>query len=171
MQSRSIPTYGPPLGSPLSVASFLLRRAISLSFLAAVVAARFVSMIVLYENSPKNGVVVLVDSLKCTVRKLQTVKSMGLSEICQSCVNLLSVNAMTLKATISQAADAVEGIERPINSTTAKSRKRFVGTSTPRASSSKTVRRVANQIPDDILHDTELNAAINGAYSILGLRE
>jgi hypothetical protein len=40
-------TYGPPVVSPLSVASFLLRRAISLSFLAAVVAARLVSMILL----------------------------------------------------------------------------------------------------------------------------
>jgi len=72
------------------------------------------------------------------------------------------ISAMTLKATISQATDAVEGIERPINPTQSKPRKRFVGTSTPKASSSKTVRRVANQIPDDILHDAELNAAING---------
>jgi 2-(3-amino-3-carboxypropyl)histidine synthase len=69
---------------------------------------------------------------------------------------------MTLKETISQATDAVEGIERPINATQVKPRKRFVGTSTPKASGSKTVRRVANQIPDDILHDHELNAAING---------
>lgn len=75
---------------------------------------------------------------------------------------------MTLKATISQAADAVEGIERPMNPNPTKPRKRFIGTSTPKASSSKTVRRVANQIPDDILHDAELNAAINGACSISG---
>jgi len=68
---------------------------------------------------------------------------------------------MTLKETMSQATDAVEGIERPIDAQ-AKPRKRFVGTSTPKASSSKTVRRVANQIPDDILHDAELNVAING---------
>jgi len=72
---------------------------------------------------------------------------------------------MTLKETISQATDAVEGIERPITSAISKPRKRFVGTSTPKASSSKTVRRVANQIPDDILHDAELNAAINGMLS------
>jgi 2-(3-amino-3-carboxypropyl)histidine synthase len=76
---------------------------------------------------------------------------------------------MTLKETISQATDAVEGIERPINSAPTKPtkpRKRFVGTSTPKASSSKTVRRVANQIPDDILHDAELNAAIDGKSCI-----
>ena len=73
---------------------------------------------------------------------------------------------MTLKATISQATEAVEGIERPINATQSKPRKRFVGTSTPKASSSKTVRRVANQIPDDILHDAELNAAIDGQSSL-----
>jgi 2-(3-amino-3-carboxypropyl)histidine synthase len=73
---------------------------------------------------------------------------------------------MTLNTTISQATDAVEGIERPITSATSKPRKRFVGTSTPKASSSKTVRRVANQIPDDILHDAELNAAINGVSCI-----
>lgn len=72
---------------------------------------------------------------------------------------------MTSKTTISQATDAVEGIERPLNANPAKPRKRFVGTSTPKASSSKTVRRVANQIPDDILHDAELNAAIHGECS------
>ena len=74
---------------------------------------------------------------------------------------------MTLKETISQATEAVEGIERPTPSATVKPRKRFVGTSTPKASSSKTVRRVANQIPDGILHDAELNAAINGTIPSL----
>ena len=38
-------THGPPVLSPLSVASFLFRSAISLSFLAAVVAARLVSIL------------------------------------------------------------------------------------------------------------------------------
>lgn len=42
-----------------------------------------------------------------------------------------------------------------------KPRKRFVGTSKP-SSSRAPVRRIANQIPDDILHDPELNAAISG---------
>jgi 2-(3-amino-3-carboxypropyl)histidine synthase len=76
---------------------------------------------------------------------------------------------MTLKETISQATVAVEGIERPVTSAASKPRKRFVGTSTPKASSSKTVRRVANQIPDDILHDVELKAAINGMLSIASI--
>lgn len=58
------------------------------------------------------------------------------------------------------AATATEGIDGPVKSV--KPRRKFVGTSTPKASSSKTVRRVANQIPDDILHDAELNAAIKG---------
>lgn len=55
---------------------------------------------------------------------------------------------------------ATEGVDRPAKSV--KARKRFVGTSTPKASSSKVVRRVANQIPDDILQDAELNSAIQG---------
>lgn len=53
---------------------------------------------------------------------------------------------------------ATEGIDSPAKTT--KPRRRFVGTSTPKASSSKVVRRVANQIPDDILHDRGLNEAI-----------
>ncbi|WWD20599.1 diphthamide biosynthesis protein 1 [Kwoniella shandongensis] len=66
--------------------------------------------------------------------------------------------------------DAVEGIDKPTKappsaSTGTKPRKRFVGTtstsSSSRASTSRsTVRRVANQVPDDILQDPELNAAI-----------
>ena len=58
------------------------------------------------------------------------------------------------------AATAIEGIDVPLKLT--KPRRKFVGTATPKASSSKTVRRVANQIPDDILHDVELNASIKG---------
>ncbi|KAK8850417.1 diphthamide biosynthesis protein 1 [Kwoniella newhampshirensis] len=60
--------------------------------------------------------------------------------------------------------DAAEGIEKasrpPAGSS--RSRKRFVGTtSSSKASSSRqTVRRVANQVPDDILNDPDLNAAI-----------
>ncbi|KAK4687709.1 hypothetical protein P7C73_g2408, partial [Tremellales sp. Uapishka_1] len=51
---------------------------------------------------------------------------------------------------------AVEGVEKPL-----KARKRFVGSS--KASSSKTPnRRVANQIPDDILNDPVLAEAIRG---------
>lgn len=55
---------------------------------------------------------------------------------------------------------ATEGIDVPVKPI--KPRRKFIGTSTPKASSSKIVRRVANQIPDDILHDAELNAAIQG---------
>jgi 2-(3-amino-3-carboxypropyl)histidine synthase len=40
-------------------------------------------------------------------------------------------------------------------------RKRFVGTSKP---SRAPIRRVANQIPDDILHDPKLNQAIAGGW-------
>jgi len=62
--------------------------------------------------------------------------------------------------------EATEGIETlPPPKSPVKPRKRFVGTTTSsRASSSKTSapRRVANQIPDDILHDPELNEAIRG---------
>lgn len=48
-KSSPVLTYGPPVVSPFSVASFLLRNAISRPFLAAVVAARLVSMM-LYGN-------------------------------------------------------------------------------------------------------------------------
>ncbi len=62
--------------------------------------------------------------------------------------------------------EATEGIETlPPPKSPVKPGKRFVGTTTSsRASSSKTSapRRVANQIPDDILHDPELNEAIRG---------
>jgi len=62
---------------------------------------------------------------------------------------------------------ATEGVEKPASgSIIPKPRKRFVGT-TARASSSKSTapRRVANQIPDDILNDLELNEAIRGISS------
>jgi 2-(3-amino-3-carboxypropyl)histidine synthase len=63
--------------------------------------------------------------------------------------------------------EPTEGIETPAKPLPSKSRRRFVGTSTSKAGagagSSKTpVRRVANLIPDDILHDPELNDAIAG---------
>jgi hypothetical protein len=156
--------------SPLSVASFLLRRAISLSFLAAVVAARLVSMMLfgsVYEWTECLG---RSNYMKCPNGPCESYKVQAhrLSEIClcKCSIFITHTSAMTLKETISQATDAVEGIERSITSATSKPRKRFVGTSTPKASSSKTVRRVANQIPDDILHDAELNAAINGKSCI-----
>jgi hypothetical protein len=166
-----IQTYGPPVVSPLSVASFLLRRAISLSFLAAVVAARLVSMI-LFDNVYEwtECLVEVLNCMKCPNGSCESYKLQAhkLSEIClcKYSIFITHTSAMTLKETISQATDAVEGIERPTISATVKTRKRFVGTSTPKASSSKTVRRVANQIPDDILHDAELNAAINGKSCI-----
>ncbi|WVN89597.1 diphthamide biosynthesis protein 1 [Cryptococcus depauperatus CBS 7841] len=53
-----------------------------------------------------------------------------------------------------------EGIEKPEKAASSRSRRRFVGSS--KASSSRPlVRRVANQVPDDILHDPALNAAIS----------
>ena len=166
--SSPILTYGPPVVSPLSVASFLLRRAISRSFLAAVVAARLVSMM-MFGNERVDSMLGRSDCLNCLNGPCESynLQVHRLSEIClyKYSIFITYNSAMTLKETISQATDAVEGIERPINSATTKPRKRFVGTSTPKASSSKTVRRVANQIPDDILHDAELNAAINGMLS------
>ncbi|KAL1409879.1 Diphthamide biosynthesis protein 1 [Vanrija albida] len=61
---------------------------------------------------------------------------------------------------------ATEGIERPANPPQAKPRKRFVGTSA-RASSSRTAapRRVANQVPDEILNDPALREAMKGLPS------
>lgn len=60
--------------------------------------------------------------------------------------------------------EPTEGIERPTKPAV-KSRKRFVGSSKA-ATSRPVVRRVANQVPDDILHDKELNAAIAGKLII-----
>jgi 2-(3-amino-3-carboxypropyl)histidine synthase len=61
--------------------------------------------------------------------------------------------------------DPSEGVDTPpVVIKPAKPRKRFVGTSA-KASSSTTrapIRKIANQIPDDILHDPELNSAIAG---------
>lgn len=75
-------------------------------------------------------------------------------------VNIAGHGRFEMSATETQ---AVEGIEKAATATKAtKPRRKFVGTATPKASSSKIVRRVANQIPDDILHDAELNAAIKG---------
>ncbi|OXG96123.1 diphthamide biosynthesis protein 1 [Cryptococcus neoformans A2-102-5] len=54
--------------------------------------------------------------------------------------------------------EPTEGIERSTKPAV-KSRKRFVGSSKA-ATSRPVVRRVANQVPDDILHDKELNAAV-----------
>jgi len=71
---------------------------------------------------------------------------------------------MSSSASGTTEATAAEGVERA--QVPAKPRRRFVGTSTPKASSSKVVRRVANQIPDDILHDAELNQAINCTSSM-----
>jgi hypothetical protein len=59
--------------------------------------------------------------------------------------------------------DAVEGIEKPAK--TLKPRKRFVGSSAKAPSSKAPIRRVANQVPDDILQDVQLNEAIKGECS------
>ncbi|WVR08498.1 diphthamide biosynthesis protein 1 [Kwoniella sp. DSM 27419] len=67
--------------------------------------------------------------------------------------------------------DAVEGIEKPTKSVqaTTKPRRKFIGTTSKASSSASSssssrpaVRRVANQVPDDILNDPQLNAAIKG---------
>ncbi len=59
--------------------------------------------------------------------------------------------------------NASEGIDTPPVPVAgpSKPRKRFVGTSKPKAKAVP-IRRVANQIPDDILNDPDLNAAIAG---------
>lgn len=63
--------------------------------------------------------------------------------------------------------EPTEGIERPTQPTAGSSRprKRFVGTTATKPAGSRAPRRVANQIPDDILHDPELNEAIKGLPS------
>lgn len=58
--------------------------------------------------------------------------------------------------------DPVEGIEKPAKPL--KPRKKFVGSSAKASSSKTPVRRVANQIPDDILSDPHLAEAIKGEY-------
>jgi len=58
--------------------------------------------------------------------------------------------------------DPVEGIEKPAKPL--KTRKKFVGSSAKASSSKTPVRRVANQIPDDILNDPHLAEAIKGEY-------
>lgn len=58
--------------------------------------------------------------------------------------------------------EPTQGIEKPAKPAV-KSRKRFVGSSKA-ATSRPVIRRVANQVPDDILHDKELNAAIAGGF-------
>lgn len=76
---------------------------------------------------------------------------------------LITSNA-SMAATTSETT-ATEGVEYPSRSL--RPRRKFVGTSAPKASSSKVVRRVANQVPDDILHDAELNDAIRGKIQSL----
>jgi 2-(3-amino-3-carboxypropyl)histidine synthase len=62
--------------------------------------------------------------------------------------------------------EPTEGVEVPSPGIkSAKPRKRFVGTSAKASSSKTPIRRVANQIPDDILHDPELNGAIASKLS------
>ena len=64
------------------------------------------------------------------------------------------------------AQEGVEGVEKSHVQAKAKPRRRFVGAS-PKASSSKVpIRRVANQIPDDILHDPLLNGAIARVWNL-----
>ena len=60
--------------------------------------------------------------------------------------------------------DAVEGIDKPSKLIASKPRKRFVGASAKASASKTPIRRVANQVPDDILHDANLNEAMKGGY-------
>ena len=61
--------------------------------------------------------------------------------------------------------DSVEGVDVPPN-TAVKPRRRFLGTSAKPSSSKTPIRRVANQIPEDILHDAALNEAIRGEWVV-----
>lgn len=63
--------------------------------------------------------------------------------------------------------NAAEGIDVPPAPAAgpSKPRKRFIGTTKPKPTKGAPIRRIANQIPDDILHDPDLNAAIAGEYS------
>ncbi|KAL7422699.1 Diphthamide biosynthesis protein 1 [Cryptotrichosporon argae] len=59
------------------------------------------------------------------------------------------------------ASSPAEGIDKPTSAVPLKPRRRFVGTSAKASSSSSAApRRVANQIPDEILNDPELRDAI-----------
>ena len=72
--------------------------------------------------------------------------------------------------------DIIGGIEVPVQPNNpsdptagpSKPRKRFVGSSKP---SSSKPRRVANLVPDEILHDPALNAAIQGRLASIVGRE
>lgn len=65
---------------------------------------------------------------------------------------------------------ATEGIDRPASPTAAaadatsppKPRKRFVGKSAKASGSRAAPRRVANQVPDEILNDPALKEAMKG---------
>lgn len=64
---------------------------------------------------------------------------------------------------------ATEGIDRPdaaeaAKAPTTKPRKRFVGTSARATGSRAAPRKVANQIPDEILNDPALKEAMRGGF-------
>lgn len=63
--------------------------------------------------------------------------------------------------------EPAEGIEHAAHPKAgpSKPRKRFVGTTATKGAGSRAPRRVANQIPDDILRDVQLNEAIKGLPS------
>jgi 2-(3-amino-3-carboxypropyl)histidine synthase len=63
--------------------------------------------------------------------------------------------------------EPTEGIEKPAKPL--KPRKRFIGSSAKASSSKTPVRRVANQIPDDILNDPHLAEAIKGEWQSCNL--
>ena len=65
-----------------------------------------------------------------------------------------------IRMSATAAMQPTEGIEIPAKPL--KTRKRFVGSSAKASSSKTPIRRVANQIPDDILHDPVLAEAIKG---------
>lgn len=60
-----------------------------------------------------------------------------------------------------------EGVDSPANAPVPlpKPRKRFVGASAKASSSKLNPRRVANQVPDDILNDPALAEAMKGTFA------
>ena len=92
-------------------------------------------------------------------RRLLTIEALGVAQALntdlQSTLTVMEPSAEPSTST------AVEGIEKPPKVASGKPRKRFVGTSSKASSSRTPIRRIANQIPDDILHDPVLNEAIS----------
>lgn len=166
-------TNGPspfPFPLPESAACLRFRSAMSRSFLAAEEAARLVSSMLAKcavrstsVKGPCRGGSSPKWCLRNRVHRGRVATHLGeeshiLADIPYPYPKALSPNHSIYSVDM----DATEGIETP--NKPLKPRKRFVGTSKPSSASSSKgpIRRVANQIPDSILHDPELNEAIRG---------